>query len=75
MAAHGGAWRRGGCKIGGMAGPKKSYSGAELLRDAKPPTDDDVSLTTDGRRLDTAEAVVHFFDELRAERAAESASA
>ena len=41
---------------------------AELLADAEAPTDDDVSVTEDGRRLDTAEAVIAFFDELRASR-------
>ena len=32
------------------------------------PTDDDVSITKDGRRLDTAEKVIEFFAELDAER-------
>lgn len=41
----------------------------ELLADAEPPTADDVSVTGDGRRLDTAEAVIAFFDEVRASRA------
>jgi len=39
----------------------------EMLRDA-PPTDDDVSITLDGRRLDSREAVIAFFAELDAER-------
>lgn len=43
----------------------------ELLADAAPPTDDDVSITKDGRRLDSAEAVIAFFEEIRAQRAAE----
>lgn len=43
----------------------------ELCRDARPPTDDDVSITNDGRRLDTAEKVIEFFAELEAERIAE----
>ncbi len=34
-----------------------------------PATDDDVSITNDGRRLDSAEAVVAFFEELRHEQA------
>lgn len=42
----------------------------ELFRDALPPTDDDVSITSDGRRLDTAEKVIEFFAELEAERIA-----
>jgi hypothetical protein len=44
----------------------------ELFRDALPPTSDDVSITKDGRRLDTAEKVIEFFAELEAERAAEA---
>jgi len=32
------------------------------------PTDDDVSITNDGRRLDTAQKVFDFFAELDAER-------
>ena len=39
----------------------------EMLRDAPPPTDDDVSITLDGRRLDSKEAVVAF-GELDAEQ-------
>lgn len=42
----------------------------ELLRDALPPTSDDVSITSDGRRLDTAEKVIEFFAELEAELSA-----
>lgn len=41
----------------------------EMLRDAPPPTPDDVSITTDGRRLDTKEAVLAFVAELDADRA------
>jgi len=41
----------------------------ELLRDAPPPTADDVSITSDGRRLDTKEKVLAFCAELAAERA------
>ena len=47
----------------------------ELLADAEPPTADDVSLTEDGRRLDSAEAVIAFFDTLRAERSRRPSSA
>lgn len=36
-----------------------------------PPTDDDVSITTDGRRLDSKEAVLEFLAELEAEREAD----
>jgi hypothetical protein len=42
----------------------------EMSRDLPPPTDDDVSITNDGRRLDTAEKVIEFFAELEAERSA-----
>ena len=42
----------------------------ELFRDAPAPTADDVSITSDGRRLDSKEAVVAFFAELEAEAAA-----
>jgi len=41
-----------------------------MLRDAPPPTPDDVSVTRDGRRLDSKEAVLAFIAELDAERAA-----
>lgn len=41
----------------------------EMLRDAPPPTPDDVSITHDGRRLDSKEAVLAFIAELDAERA------
>jgi len=40
----------------------------ELLRDAPPSTTDDVSITRDGRRLDTREKVLAFCAELAAER-------
>jgi hypothetical protein len=35
----------------------------EMLRDAPGPTVDDVSITSDGRRLDSKEAVIAFFAE------------
>lgn len=38
-----------------------------MLRDAPPPTSDDVSITTDGRRLDTKEAVLEFMTEVDGE--------
>lgn len=47
----------------------------EMLRDAPPPTADDVSITNDGRRLDSKEAVLEFFAQLDAELAAETAAA
>lgn len=55
-----------------MSKVKASYDTSELvelLADAAPPTDGDVSVTNDGRRLDTAEAVIAFFEEMKAERA------
>ena len=47
----------------------------EMLRDAPPPTVDDVSITNDGRRLDSKEAVLELFAQLDAELAAETAAA
>jgi hypothetical protein len=44
-----------------------------LLAGGDPPTPDDVSITSDGRRLDTAAAVIAFLEELQAERASEAA--
>ncbi len=46
----------------------------EMTCDLLGPTDDDVSITKDGRRLDTAEKVIEFFAELKAEREGTSAS-
>lgn len=45
-----------------------------MTRDLAPPTDDDVSITKDGRRLDTAEKVIEFFAELDAEQEGRSAT-
>jgi hypothetical protein len=36
----------------------------------EPPTDDEVPITADGRRLDTVEKVIAFLNEINAERAA-----
>ncbi|MBX3313947.1 MAG: hypothetical protein KF906_06475 [Actinobacteria bacterium] len=41
----------------------------EMLRDAPPPSSDDVSITSDGRRLDSKEAVLEFFAQLETELA------
>ena len=41
---------------------------AEAVRDAPPPTPDDVSITWDGRRLDSREKVLSFLAELDAAR-------
>lgn len=43
---------------------------AELVRHARPPTPDDVSITADGRRLDTKDKVLAFLAEIEADRAA-----
>lgn len=42
----------------------------EAIRHGSPPTPDDVSITTDGRRLDTKEKIVAWVNEINAERAA-----
>lgn len=42
---------------------------AEAVRSAPTPTADDVSITWDGRRLDTKEKVLAFVAELEAARA------
>lgn len=44
------------------------------MRGAAPPTPDDVSITLDGRRLDTKEKVIEFFTELETELAAARAA-
>jgi hypothetical protein len=41
-----------------------------LFADMDAPTDDEVSITTDGRRLDSVEAVMAFVREVALERAA-----
>ncbi|MDA8072573.1 MAG: hypothetical protein M0Z40_08165 [Actinomycetota bacterium] len=43
---------------------------AEAMRTAPPPTADDVSITWDGRALDTREKWLAFLKEIAAERAA-----
>ena len=44
---------------------------AAILEGAPPSTLDEVSITNDGRRLDSAEAVIAFCEELRARRSAD----
>ncbi len=44
---------------------------AELTADMRPPTDDDVPIALDGRRLDTPEKVLAYLEEINAQRAAE----
>ena len=56
-----------------MSGVREHYEWDEvqgLLGDGDAPTPDDVSVTLDGLRLDSAEAVERFFEELRLEREA-----
>ena len=61
-----------------MASVKRAYGPGEataLVAGGGPPTDDDVSITNDGRRLDSAEAVLAFVEELRREQEALERSA
>ena len=44
---------------------------ARDLAGTEPPTDDDVSITLDGRRLDTPDKVIAFIQEINAQRAIE----
>jgi hypothetical protein len=56
---------------------KRRYGPGEAnayVSGGEPSTPDEVSITTDGRRLDSAEAVIAFFAELEAERAREDAA-
>ncbi len=56
--------------------PRKVLSGnawRAMSRSLAPPTDDDVSITNDGRRLDTKAKVLAFLAELEAEREMERA--
>jgi hypothetical protein len=45
------------------------------MRHAEPPTDDDVTILWDGRRLDSREAVMEWLAEVEAKRAEEAAAA
>ena len=61
-----------------MAPVKRVYGPGELaafVAGGGPATDDDVSITNDGRRLDSAEAVLEFLEDLRREREAAEHSA
>ena len=49
----------------------RSWRSAKEIAGTRPPTDDDVSITADGRRLDTPEKLIAFVDEINAQRAAE----
>ncbi len=46
---------------------------ARDLAGDRPPTDDDVSITRDGRRLDTPDKVIPFLDEINAKRTSAAA--
>ena len=47
----------------------RSWPNAKEIAGNEPPTDDEVSITADGRRLDTPEKVIAFLEEINAERA------
>ena len=54
----------------------RSVGRCESARDLagdRPPTDDDVSITRDGRRLDTPDKVIAFLDEINAKRTSATA--
>ncbi|MCC6227405.1 MAG: hypothetical protein IT195_13510 [Microthrixaceae bacterium] len=60
-----------------MALRRKVFDEGELdalLVGGRPSTQDEVSITNDGRRLDSAEAVIEFFEELREQRASSTGS-
>jgi hypothetical protein len=46
----------------------------ERVRHARPPTDDDVTILWDGRRLDSKEKVLEWLVEVETARAEEAAS-
>ncbi len=47
----------------------------EGMRQARPPTPDDVTILWDGRRLDSREAVMEWLAEVELKRAEEAATA
>ncbi len=47
----------------------------EGMRHAAPPTEDDVTILWDGRRLDSREAVMEWLTEVEAKRAEEASAA
>ena len=75
-------WRQ-SCPASGSAGVStlcfveaRSVGRCESARDLagdRPPTDDDVSITRDGRRLDTPDKVIAFLDEINAKRTSATA--
>jgi hypothetical protein len=48
----------------------RSWPNAGDLAGHEPPSDDDVPITIDGRRLDTPQKVIAFIEEINARRAA-----
>jgi hypothetical protein len=55
---------------------RRSYGpgeASEFVSGGEPSSSDEVSITTDGRRLDSAEAVLEFLAELECERSRETA--
>ena len=48
----------------------RSWPSAKDLAGREPPSDDDVPITIDGRRLDTPEKVIAFLEEINARRMA-----
>ena len=46
----------------------------ERVRNAPPPTDDDVTILWDGRRLESRQAVMEWLAEVEAKRAEEAAA-
>ncbi|CAN5820136.1 hypothetical protein BH18ACT2_BH18ACT2_05830 [soil metagenome] len=48
--------------------PVRTWESARELVGTEPPTDDDVPITIDGRRLDTPEKVIAFIDEINERR-------
>ena len=58
-------------RIGSLESVRQVFERDEfnaLFADMDAPTDDDVSITTDGRRLDSVEAVMAFVEEVARER-------
>jgi len=53
----------------------RRWSVEELFADAGPPTDDDVSITADGRRLDSPDKVIAFLEEINQQRRVNSPGA
>ncbi|MBA3289615.1 MAG: hypothetical protein H0U21_16645 [Acidimicrobiia bacterium] len=49
----------------------RSWPSAKEIAGTQPPTDDDVPITLDGRRLDTPEKVIVFVHEINEQRAAD----